>query len=83
MHSQENASDCFVAGLRAYSFTKRDSILDIFYWICEVLQNLIFTEDRWETASDFRINQLSHNWLSRAPIKGCSQVILSVCLENI
>ena len=42
MHSQENASDSVlfstVAGLRAYSLQKRDSILDVFCEICEVLQ---------------------------------------------
>ena len=34
-----------VAGLNAYSFMKKDSILDDFCEVCEVLQNLIFRED--------------------------------------
>ena len=33
---------------------KRDSTLDNFCEICEVLQNLISTEDSWATASDFQ-----------------------------
>ena len=41
-----------VAGLRAYNFTKKVTILDVFCEICEVLQNPIFTEDRLATASD-------------------------------
>ena len=47
-----------VAGLRAYSFTKKDSILDVFCEICEVLQNLIFEENSWATASNFQ----QHFW---------------------
>ena len=58
IHSQANASDSVLfgtaAGLRAYILRKRDSILDIFCETCEVLQNLIFTEDSWATASDFQ-----------------------------
>ena len=40
-YSQENASDSFLFS------TATDFILDVFYEICEVLQNLIFTEESW------------------------------------
>ena len=53
-----NASDSVlfstVAGLRAYSFTKKELHLRCFYEICKILQNLIFTKDSWTTASDFQ-----------------------------
>ena len=53
---------------------KRDSILSVFCEICEVLQNLICTEESWATASNssnisetplalLAINQLSRSWL--------------------
>ena len=58
IYSQENASDSAlfstVAVLKAYSFTKKDSISDVFCEICEVLQNLKFTKESWATASDFQ-----------------------------
>ena len=43
--------------LQAWELTdlqNRKTILDVFYEIFEVLQNLIFTEDSWATASDFQ-----------------------------
>ena len=49
MYSQENATNSvvfsIVAGLRAYSFTKKGLHIKFFCEICEVLQNLIFTKD--------------------------------------
>ena len=46
----------FLVQLQAWGLTilwKRDSILDAFCETCEVLQNLIFIENSWATASDF------------------------------
>ena len=40
-YSQQNASDSFLFS------TATDFILDVFCEICEVLQNLIFTEESW------------------------------------
>ena len=54
IHASDSVLFSTVEGLRAYSFINRDSILDIFCEICEVLQNLIFAEDSWATASDFK-----------------------------
>ena len=42
-----------VAGLRAKSFTTKGLHLRCFCEICEVLQNLSFTDDSWATDSDF------------------------------
>ena len=42
-----------VAALRAHNFTKKRLLIRCFCEICEVLQNLIFTEDSWATGSDF------------------------------
>ena len=49
----------FSVHLQAWGLTvlrKRDSNLDAFYEISEVLQNLIFTEDSWATSSDFQLH---------------------------
>ena len=49
----------FSVHLQAWGLTvlrKRDSNLDAFYEISEVLQNLIFTEDSWTTSSDFQLH---------------------------
>ena len=43
----------FLVQLQAWWFTvllKNNSILDAFCEICEILQNLIFTEDSWASA---------------------------------
>ena len=37
-----------------FGLRKKDSILDVFCEICEVLQDLSFTEDIWANASDFQ-----------------------------
>ena len=56
MYSQENTSDSVlfstVAGLRTYTFKKK--VFFVFCKICEVLQNLISTEDSLAAASDFQ-----------------------------
>ena len=47
----------FLVQLLAYwhiVLQKNDFILDVFCKICEVLQDFIFTENRWATASDFK-----------------------------
>ena len=79
MYSQENASDsALLVQLQDWGLTvlwKRDSVLEAFCKIFEVLQKLIFTEDGRATASDFqqhfrhitcsisnKINELSHSW---------------------
>ena len=47
----------FLVQLQPWELTilrRTDSILDAFCEVCEVLQNLIFTEDSWATASNFQ-----------------------------
>ena len=39
-----------------FGLRKKDSILDVFSEICEVLQDLNFTENIWANASDFQQN---------------------------
>ena len=61
----------FLVQLKAWELTvsqKRDSILDIFCEICEVLQNLIFTEESWATASDFQqhFEHITHSVSSKS-----------------
>ena len=55
---KKNTSDgvlfSMVAVLRAHNFTKKRLLIRCFCEICEVLQNLIFTEDSWATGSDFQ-----------------------------
>ena len=57
IYSQENTAEevpfSAAADMRAYSFSKRDSITDAFYEDCEVLQKVIFKEHCCATASDF------------------------------
>ena len=52
MYSQENTADGFLFRAVAGMWTQRDSITDAFLWKCKVLQNIIFTEHCWVTASD-------------------------------
>ena len=97
MYSQEIVTDSVlfsitVAGLRAFNLRKRETILDVFCEICEVLQTLIFTEDNWTAASDFQqqfgyitcsnYNKSTYS-LSWTFTMSCSQAIHSVCLQNI
>ena len=71
---------------------KKDSFLDAFFEICEVLQNLNFTEDSWATAFDFQqhfghmcsiSNKSTADCLSGTSTKNCLQASHSVCRENI
>ena len=68
----------FLVQLQPWGLTileKRNSILDGFCEICEVLQNFIFKEDNWTTASNTQQHfggitcpimnkSTSHSWLS-------------------
>ena len=55
MYSQENVSDsALFSTVAVLQFYKKDSILDAFCEICEVLHNLKFTKESWVTASDFQ-----------------------------
>ena len=90
----QNASDVLfsaVAGLRAYGFSKRDSILDAFvkflkFWESHFYRRLLPISSNILDISLtlLAINQLSHDWLSvQDPTKDYSQTIQSVYLENI
>ena len=56
--STGNAGDSVLfstdAGFTVHSFAKNVSILDIFCEICEVLENLVFTENGWAIASNIQ-----------------------------
>ena len=57
IHRKASVIMSFLVQFQASGLTvsqKMDSILDVFCEVCEVLQNLIFTEDSWATASDFQ-----------------------------
>ena len=57
IYSQENTGEDLlfsaVADMWAYIFFKRDSVTDVIFENCEVLQKVIFTEHCCATASDF------------------------------